>query len=411
VAPFDAPRVLLDLARACGAQGGRAFAVGGCVRDWLMDRAIKDWDVEVFGLPADALRSTLERLGKVDEVGRSFGVYKLRARGSSEEFDVSIPRRDSKVGPGHRGIQVDGDPHMPIREAARRRDLTINAVMVDLATGRIEDPWGGMADLQARVLRAVDGDTFLEDPLRALRVVQFAARLGFDADASLIALCRTAALDELPPERIQGEWAKLLLQASEPSRGMKVAREAAIFPRVFPELEDAPATDAVLDALVATRAALVPEGRQWALMLAGWLSGQSPAAVEATLDRLWLHKFKGYPVREAVLAATAHWSDPCASDADLRWLSSRCEAGLALAVREALQGDAAEARIRAAELGVTERPPEPLLRGRDLPALGVEPGPAMGRLLARVWAQQLDGTVTSREQALEAARALVVAPP
>jgi tRNA nucleotidyltransferase (CCA-adding enzyme) len=402
--PWQAPKVLRAVARAVRDAGGQAFAVGGSVRDHLLDAEVSDWDVEVFGLAADDLQTLLQAFGKVDLVGRAFGVLKLTAGG--RVYDISIPRRDSKVGRGHRGIQVAGDPTLPIAEAARRRDLTVNALLADLETGAIVDPWGGLDDLAAGRLRAVDPETFLEDPLRALRVAQFAARLGFSVDPALTALCRRADLADLPAERIQGEWAKLLLRGHQPSVGLSFARDADILARVFPMLADDPEAGARLDRLVPTRTALAPEGRQWALMLTGWLALQSSPAVMDTLDRLWLHQWKGYPLRDTVLAATAHWADPCHSDADLRWLASRCEAGIALAVREAIRQDTGEARARAADLGCHERPPAPLLQGRDLAALGFSPGPAMGTVLRTVYAAQLDGTITSAAAARDYAAGL-----
>jgi tRNA nucleotidyltransferase (CCA-adding enzyme) len=141
-------------------------------------------------------------------------------------------------------------------------------------------------------------------------------------------------------------------------------------------------------------------------MLTGWLATQATSAVTDTLDRLWLHQWKGYPLRDTVLAATAHWSDPCASDADLRWLASRCEAGIALAVREAIRHDTGDAQARAAALGCHERPPTPLLQGRDLAGLGISPGPAMGGILRAVYAAQLDGTVASAAEARDYAARL-----
>ena len=98
--------------------GGRALIVGGWVRDELLGRRSKDLDLEVFGLPADRLRPLLETFGRVDTVGESFTVYKLGA------IDVSLPRRESKIGRGHKGFAVEGDPTLSSTEAARRRDFT-----------------------------------------------------------------------------------------------------------------------------------------------------------------------------------------------------------------------------------------------------------------------------------------------
>ncbi|HHO53500.1 MAG TPA: CCA tRNA nucleotidyltransferase [Deltaproteobacteria bacterium] len=405
--PPQLPDSIHHLAEAITSSGGRAYLVGGGVRDHWLGRTVKDWDIEVFGLELRALITLLRRLGRVNTVGRSFGVLKWSPRGRSraEEIDVSIPRRDSKVGPGHRGIAVEGDPDMSVEEAARRRDLTINAMMWDIIGGQLVDPWGGLDDLQSGRLRAVDRDTFLEDPLRALRVVQFAARLGFETDPELLELCRTAALGELPAERIQGEWGKLLLKALRPSRGFAVARQTRILERVFPEAAALDA-DQVLDQLAAGhRDEAGGEGRRWALMLAGWLHRASAEGIEQTLDRLWMHSVQGYPVRARVLGAVATWGTPLQTDAQIRHASVHAELRLVIPLRSVILGeDPAELRARVEALGVLESKPAALLLGRHLGPLGVPPGPQMGEILRAVYEQQLDGTVHTLEGAEAAAR-------
>lgn len=400
--PALPPNVRL-LAHRCAAEGGRALLVGGGVRDHLMGRPVKDWDVEVHGLAEPDLERILRRIGVVNAVGRSFGVFKLRD--GDNEIDVSLPRTDNKVGPGHRGIAVQGDPFLGIREAARRRDLTINAMMLDPLTGEHLDPFHGEADLTAGVLRAVDADTFLEDPLRALRVAQFAGRLEMSPTDGLLALCVEARLDELPAERVEGEWRKLMMRSRRPSAGLDVARRARILERVFPEASaaDVPAVNAAVDRVATLD--LSPEGRAYAARLAAWLHAAAPSAVEATLDRLGLHTLGGYAVRDRVLAAVASWREDPHDDAALRHLSTRTELELTLALRWAVRGDdAALARLaRARELGIAHEPPPRLLLGRHLGTLGVPKGPRMGKLLAWVYERQLDGAVTTLDEALQEA--------
>src|SRR5688572_11413405 len=223
------------VAEAIRAAGGRALVVGGWVRDRLLGRESKDLDIEVFGLPGDVLRDVLGRLGRVEPVGNSFPVFKLAGIGDSV-IDVSLPRRESKAGRGHRGFVVEGDPTMSIADAARRRDFTINAIAWDPLTGAYEDPFDGRADLTRRMLRAVDPVTFGDDSLRVLRAVQFAARFEFALDEDTAAVCRRISLDDLPAERIWGEIEKLLLQARRPTIGMKLALELGVVDRVLPEL-------------------------------------------------------------------------------------------------------------------------------------------------------------------------------
>ena len=117
-----APALALTLATAVRDAGGRALIVGGWVRDRLLGIDAKDLDLEVFGLSAERLRALLEPFGRVDTVGESFTVYKIA------DVDISLPRRESKIGRGHKGFRVEGDPQLSFIEAARRRDFTINAI-------------------------------------------------------------------------------------------------------------------------------------------------------------------------------------------------------------------------------------------------------------------------------------------
>jgi tRNA nucleotidyltransferase (CCA-adding enzyme) len=173
--------------------GGRALMVGGAVRDGLLGLPLKDADIEVFGLPAEELRAVLRSEYFVIEVGASFGVFKLRG----VEADVSLPRRESKCGTGHRGFNVVGDPSMSVAEAASRRDFTINALYRDILTGELIDPCGGLADLAARQLRHC-GPAFCDDPLRVLRAMQFIARFDFRAAPETVEVCRAMTIENLP---------------------------------------------------------------------------------------------------------------------------------------------------------------------------------------------------------------------
>lgn len=395
---LDIPPVVRAVADGAAAVGGRTFLVGGSVRDHHMGKPIKDWDLEVHGVEADVLERQLRKLGRVDTVGKSFAVFKLHLRGL--ELDVSIPRRDSKAGPGHKGIVAEGDPHLGVVEATRRRDLTVNALLMDVITGEVLDPWHGLDDLRDRVLRPVDRETFLEDPLRAVRAVQFAARLEFTPSESLKEQCREAALDELPPERVLGEWAKLLLRGGRPSLGMALARDTNILARLFPQHPCPVVQDAALDRATASRPHMGPEGRALALMVAVWLAGLPGPDAVATLDRLKLFRWVGFPTREVALAAASQVDAPIATDADLRWLSTRAEVELTLFARAALRDeDLTPVMARAAALGVLWEKPQAWVAGRDLEALGMRPGREMGALLQALYAAQLDGALTSPEEA------------
>ena len=408
VPPLDPPRLVMQLARAVHDAGGRAFAVGGVVRDHILRRPVTDWDIEVHEVPEPTLEGILNELGTVDAVGRAFSVFKLTRRGLT--IDVSLPRTDSNSGPGHRGIAVRGDPWLGVEAASRRRDLTLNAILMDVLTGELVDPHGGVADLRARRLRAVDDDTFLEDPLRALRVVQFAARLAATPSPGLVDLCVRADVHELPAERIRGEWFKLLL-AAEPGRGLRIAEQTTLLQRIFPGTR-AVAADA-LERAVDARDVEPVEGRQLALMLLIWLADASSDVVEHTLDRLQLFRWGGYKLRDAVCAAHAGLDHPVTTDAHLRALATRSEPFLVCTARWALDTDASmlDALERATELGVRHEPEAPFVQGRDLIALGVRPGPHMGQLLASLYDRQVAGELRSRDSALAAAASWAASDP
>ena len=222
----DARRVALAIREA----GGRALCVGGFVRDRVLGQGSEDLDLEVFGIPEDHLRALLTTLGRVEPVGQAFPVYKLG------QIDVSLPRRESKSGRGHKGFIVEGDPSMSFDEAARRRDFTINAIGWDPLTDEYLDPFGGRADLEKRLLRVVDRVTFGDDSLRVLRALQFAARFELTVDPDTADICRAIPLDDLPAERIWGEFEKLLLKAHRPSIGFALARELGVIERILPEM-------------------------------------------------------------------------------------------------------------------------------------------------------------------------------
>ncbi len=225
----EAARAVATLVREAG---GRAWLVGGAVRDGLDGaRTVKDVDLEVFGLAPARVQEVVGRRYAFDACGLSFGVLKLKHL----DVDISLPRRETKRGAGHRGFLIDSDPSLSLREAASRRDFTINAIYRDPLTGEIADPFGGVADLRARVLRHVS-PKFVEDPLRVLRGMQFIARFGLTPAPETVALCRAMTMEGLPPERLFEEWGKLLTKGARIGAGLAFLRETG-WVRYFPELQ------------------------------------------------------------------------------------------------------------------------------------------------------------------------------
>ena len=329
-------------------------------------------------------------------------------------------------------------PALSVAEAARRRDFTINAMLYDPAGGELLDPWDGRRDLAARVLRAVDPATFGDDPLRALRAVQFAARYELTVDPATARLCASMPLGELPADRVFGEIEKLLLKARRPSLGLALVAEWGLLDAIAPELaplaetpqdpEWHPEGDVwthtlqvvdearqLLDGLEADRP------RQLAVMLGALCHdlgkpattrfedgrtrsrGHEEAGLAPTtslLDRWNVHTRQGYDVRGQVLALVAQHLKPGqlyddrerVSDGAIRRLARKCEADLLYRVARAdclgrrpgrFEPVAMEwFRDRVRALDVEQRPPEPLLKGRDLIELGVRARAADGRAAA-----------------------------
>ncbi|MBI4679325.1 MAG: polynucleotide adenylyltransferase [Elusimicrobia bacterium] len=224
-------RALAKVCRLVKDNEGRALVVGGSVRDALLGLPTKDLDVEVYGLEPARLFDLLKSLFEISLVGQAFGVIKVL----SVNMDVSIPRKESKSGLGHKGFDVLSDPSLSVSEASSRRDFTVNSMALDPLTGETFDPHGGADDLRAGVLRHVS-EKFREDPLRVLRGMQFAARFELAAAPETVELCRSIEPEGLAAERVFEEWRKLILRGARPSMGLKFLKDSGWI-RHYPELE------------------------------------------------------------------------------------------------------------------------------------------------------------------------------
>jgi tRNA nucleotidyltransferase (CCA-adding enzyme) len=230
--------LIKQIAQDIKAIGGDLLIVGGFVRDMHLKRDSKDIDCEIYRITPDQLQTVLGKYGKVKLVGESFGSYKLIVKGQELPYEFTFPRTERKTGEGYRGFDVSLDPNMSIEEAARRRDLTINAMLYCPLTGITLDPYKGLDDLKRGLIRHVDSKTFAEDPLRVLRVAQFAARFDFVVDDTTKALC-TSLLHEmhtLSRERFYIELEKILMKAVKPSIAFRFMLDAGVLAVVFPEL-------------------------------------------------------------------------------------------------------------------------------------------------------------------------------
>ncbi len=228
----EARQITLRIAQAASTRGGRAYYVGGYVRDRLRGQENTDLDIEVHGITPAQLEEILDTCGERVAIGESFGIYALKGY----TIDIAMPRQEHAIGGGHRDFAVTVDPFIGTEKAAARRDFTVNAMMQDVLTGEIIDHYDGQQDLRRGILRHVNDSSFAEDPLRVVRAAQFAARLGFTVAPDTVKLCHTMDLSALPRERIEGEWRKALLTAATPSVFFTTLREMDQLGIWFPEI-------------------------------------------------------------------------------------------------------------------------------------------------------------------------------
>jgi len=440
----EAARTVAEMVREAG---GRALLVGGCVRDELRcGAASADCDVECFGIAPDRLQAVLASHFKLDLVGASFGVIKLHHL----DVDVSIPRRETKLGLGHRAFEMEYDPALTVREASARRDFTVNAIYKDPLTGEIIDPWDGRGDLERGILRHVS-DHFREDPLRVLRGMQFAARFGLAPAPETVSVCQAMEPEGLPPERLFGEWTKLLVKGAEISRGMNFLRDTG-WVRHYPELaaligcrqdpEWHPEGDVwnhtlcCLDAFAEARDQEPPLAADEALIVGLAVLchdfgkpattaydptrkrirslGHDEAGVAPTLSFLRRLTNEERILKEVPPLVRLHmrpfamWKDQ-ASDAAIRRLAAQV-VRIDRLIRVAAADDAGRPPFprdpaalewlaaQAERLRVADSAPKPLVRGRDLIALGLKPGAEFGKILKTAYEAQLDGKFATHEE-------------
>jgi tRNA nucleotidyltransferase (CCA-adding enzyme) len=422
----------------------QAYLAGGCVRDWLLGRTGNDFDVEVHGMGYEGLVTALSRWGRVDLVGRSFGVVKLKTP-QGATYDFTVPRRDSKVALGHKGFEVELDPQITPAQAALRRDFTINALLFDPRLGRLLDFVGGEADLRNGVLRHTS-EAFPEDPLRVLRGMQLAARFDLRTVPETVTLCRSiqGAYRELARERVWDEWFKWASRSDVPSAGLRFLRETewlSHYPEIqalagtlqdpewHPEGDVFVHTGHCCDALARLPEWQVSDPTSRAVYMLAVLAHDfgKPATTHAAerdglrrivspgheeaggpLAESFLERIHApRPVRERVLPlVTNHMAHlQTISGRMVRRLARRLEPenieGLCLVITadafgrppkpQWLPHGLLELRAKATELAVQASAPQPILRGRDLVERGWSPGPAMGSLVRAAYEAQLEG--------------------
>ena len=407
----DLPGRLLKIAGDIREAGGRAFLVGGWVRDALLGKSCRDYDVEVYDMAQDALVPILSKYGRTNLVGKAFGVIHLAMKGLS--LDFSFPRTESKVGYGHRGFVVHTDEKLSFKEAALRRDFTINAMGMELPELTLCDPYGGIDDLKSHTLRHV-GPAFAEDSLRILRGVQFASRFGCTLAPSTVELCRTLSLDDLSVERLFEEFKKWLLKPGKPSLGLKAFLDIKLdeyFPEIHPYKNSWETLGIILDNMVPLRDTL-SEAQAMEFAFAALLCASQETSLKF-LERITneTHLLKIVP---PLLKAYQELDTAIVNDAPaLRRLAVKL-GGLKLlgllvkcTPREFYVGSTADGECFAdklwkavSELDLIEEAPQPYLMGKMLMDMGMKPGKQMGEIIKQSFELQLDGEIKNAEEAI-----------
>ena len=434
--------------------GGRALLVGGCVRDELLGLEPEDFDIECFGISGQDLQHALEAEFELDLVGISFGVIKLKHL----EIDVAMPRRETKLGLGHRAFGMEYDPTLTIEEASARRDFTVNAIYRDPLTDEILDPWNGRGDLEKRILRHVSPH-FVEDPLRVLRGMQFVARFDLTPAPGTIEVCRGMTPEGLAPERLFGEWEKLLTQGVRISKGLNFLKDVG-WVKYYPELEKLigckqdpewhPEGDVwnhtlcCLDAYAKDRDNRTIEQSEQSNnpddLIVGLAVlchdfgkpvcttydpvkkrirslGHDEEGVEPTLSFLKRLTNEERLLKEVPPLVRLHmrpfamWRDK-SSDGAIRRLAAKV-VRIDRLIRVAAADDAGRPPFpsepeplkwlaeQAERLRVADSAPKPIVQGRDLIALGMKPGVEFGKILKAAYEAQLDGKFNDLKGGIE----------
>ncbi len=459
---------------------GDVYAVGGCVRDIIRKVEPPEVDLLIARRPLDEIAALLKKHGRVDMVGRSFGIIKFTIDGRT--YDIALPRRDTALETtapvrGHKDFVINADPFLPVETDLERRDFTMNSIALRLKDGRLIDPFGGRNDIQAGLIRTTNPRAFPEDPLRVLRAARFASVLEFRLDPAIYEAARSVDLTALSIERINEELFKVLLRSRRPSRGLDEFFKLGVLEPLYPELYAL--TMVIQDALfhpekdgqghhtvwahtlltVDQAAALsgimgFDEGKKLTLLLAALYHDagkarttrwdlkrgrmtvtsnghdiQSERTARKAFERQRIFSWRGVDlgVITPLLIRTHHRANELWQNREdvtrkaFNRLAAEVKGEIELVValdaadragrkRALVRGLGREAKWLLAkfeELRVNRETIKPLVLGRHLIKLGVEPGPEMGRILKKLYEMQLDGVFETAPDGIRQAEKLV----
>jgi len=451
---FKLPKILETISKELSKHNAEVIIVGGCVRDYYLNLPIKDYDIEVYGLSTiEELEAILSSFGSVNLVGKSFGVLKFKF--DADEYDFSFPRTESKIGIGHKDFNIVVDGLLDYFVAFKRRDFTINAMGYHVEKKEFIDPFNGLDDLRSKRLKHIDDATFIEDPLRVYRAVQFCARFDFRMADGTFDLCKNMVahheLQSLAKERVYEEFKKLLLKSPKPSLGFELMRKLGVL-QYFPELQALigvpqspkwhPEGDVWIHTMMSVDAivSLLGEDKKENLVLMfAILSHDLGKAITTTIDadgniraighenasvalsESFLHRLTNESeLIQRVLPLVKHHLKPSqffsakAKDRGIRRLATKVNIKELITVAKAdfLGRTTKEAKVgiynagewlhdKSQKLHVQTKPLDNLLQGKDLIKLGLKPSPLFKKILDAVYELQLSGNIVTYEDAIE----------
>lgn len=398
-------RFVKDIFTSIFNQGGKVILVGGAVRDLFLQKEMKDLDFEVYGLSLEQLQKILQQHGIVSLIGKSFGVLRLHGL----DVDWSLPRKDSS---GRHPI-VEYDPNMSFEQACIRRDLTINAMGIDMQTFELIDLYGGLQDLQNKILRSPDINFFAQDPLRLLRVMQFVGRFEMSVDENLSKLCSAMDMSAVSQERIEQEFSKLFLQSSHPSLGLRWLLSIHKFHDFLPDVHVSDNFFMIIDA--AAKQTYKNEQEKlvmiWAVIL--FFTKNNGDRKQVVFEQVkhqqkkmmieYMQKItRNQEIIEQVVDLVWYSAmiDESLTDVQLKWIAAWITPKISM--RLLLQFiavtnkniDAKKLLDRIESLGIIDNPVQPLLTGKDF--LDIASGAQLGLLVKKAYQIQIDQGLVDR---------------
>ena len=391
------PKIIERISKKLSSQNAKIILVGGSVRDYYLNLPIKDYDLEVYGVSSlEKLELLLSEYGDVNLVGKSFGVLKLNYNG--EVYDFSSPRKENKIGIGHRGFEIEIDNSLSFKEASKRRDFTINAMGYDIEKDIFLDPYKGLEDIQNRKLKHIDDITFIEDALRVYRAVQFCARFEFQLDKNSFELChkmvKDGSLETVSKERVFDEFSKLLLKAKKPSIGFTLMQKLGIF-KYFPELDKVNFRD--LDYKNCTLTFM------YVLLLQNLGSKKAKSFLYKITNN---HKF----IKEVTLfieyyKIASDFFKNDVKDVDIKKLATKINISDLTTVSKYFDATASAWLLQKAKiLHVDKAPLEYAIKGKDLINIGLQQSPKFKNILDDLYDMQLDGIICGEDEIMRVAQ-------